>query len=233
MRRLHTFAVLAVAVGILLALPATSLAKADHWAPVTIAYAPSGWINHDATVKFTVLIGARHHGHGTDGVTTYYNVDGSGWKTGTSVTIVASPSHSNDGLHTVAYYSARAGAVEATKSLQFGIDTRKPTTTAPAVIPTYTYDYRIVVGHTAILPYSVLDQAPNGGTADVTIKIANSAGTVVKTLTYDNVSVNVVLAAQFTWTMPAGSYKYSVYAVDAAGNAQSKVGSRWITAYAN
>jgi hypothetical protein len=128
---------------------------------------------------------------------------------------------------------AKDGSVEAVQSLQFGIDTRKPKATAPSIVPTCTYDYRIVVGNMAVLPYSVVDQAPRGGTADVTIKITNSAGTLVKTLTDDTVPVNVGQAAVFTWNLPAGNYRYSVYAVDAAGNAQSKVGSRSIIAYAN
>jgi hypothetical protein len=231
MRKVYLLAVVAVAVGILFALPVAATARPDHIVPVTMAHGPSGWTNHDATFKFTVQAG-RHHGH-LPYATTYFSVDGGAWQTGTSVTIDASPSHSNDGLHTVAYYSVRDGSVEATRSLQIGIDTRHPTTTAPSILPTYTYDYRIVVGHTAVLPYSVVDLAPNGGTADVTIKIKDSAGIVVKTLCYPDVAVNVVLPAVFTWNLPAGDYKYFVYAVDTAGNAQSHVGSRAITAYAN
>jgi len=77
---------------------------------------------------------------------------------------------------------------------------------------------------TAILRYKVSDQAPNGGTATVVIRVKNPARKLVKTLKLGVKPVNTStpLFAKFkvplTWK--AGTYHFFVSATDRAGNAQ-------------
>ncbi|HJW76917.1 MAG TPA: hypothetical protein VJ787_14845, partial [Thermoleophilia bacterium] len=96
------------------------------------------------------------------------------------------------------------------------IDTRKPVTRAP-------YAVSVVRGRTATLKYKVVDARPGSPTATVTIKVKNRAGKVVKTLgAYKAKTVNTLLAARFTVprTWRTGTYRFLIYAKDAAGNAQ-------------
>jgi hypothetical protein len=128
------------------------------------------------------------------------------------------------GAHTLKYWTQDInGNVEAQHTLKFEIvaDTVAPVTSATAV--------SVVKGRTATLKYKVSDADPNKGTATVVIKIKNRAGKVVKPITAGSQSVNVALTAKFRCSLARGVYKYYVYATDASGNAQSKVGSARLT----
>lgn len=230
MKRLSlSIMIIAVAALALYVAPA-ALAVGDVTAPVTTDNAPIGWVNETTTVTF-VAVDAE------SGVArTEYSVDGSGWQTGSQVTIIADlVAHTTDGLHTIAYRSVdNADNVEVVHWVQFGVDTSRPTTVAPGYIPMYTYKPpRIVVGGMAALGYAVFDDDPSGGTADVTLKIRNAHGTLVKTLKYADVCVNIPFYATFRWKLAAGTYSYSVGAKDTAGNTQSRTGTRTFRAYAN
>ena len=63
----------------------------------------------------------------------------------------------------------------------------------------------------------------NGGTATVTIKVKNRAGSVVKTLKPVVKPVNATLTWKFTVprTWRTGTYHFYVYATDRAGNTQA------------
>ena len=57
----------------------------------------------------------------------YYQIDGATWTEGTCLTISAPADHSNDGLHTVSYYSTdNAGNTETAQSCTVKIDTTPP-----------------------------------------------------------------------------------------------------------
>ena len=98
------------------------------------------------------------------------------------------------------------------------IDTKPPTTSAPTPC-------RVRRGAVAKLSFEVGDAEPNGGWATVTIKIRDSRGRVVKSLKVGRSSVNEELSASFTCKLAVGKYTFSVYARDAAGNSQSRIGS--------
>ena len=140
---------------------------------------------------------------------TEYKLDDTPWMKGRSLTV------RGEGPHVVLYRSAdKAANLEGTHTLKVGIDTAKPSTKAPSTAS-------VVYGRTALLMYRVVDPLPNGGTATATIKIKNRAGTVVKRLgPYKGVAVNELLGACFTCTLPRGTYPFSVYATDRAGNVQ-------------
>jgi len=74
------------------------------------------------------------------------------------------------------------------------------------------------------LKYKVVDLAPNGGKANVRISIKTLGGRTVKTLRFTNKAVNVALTAKFRCRLARKTYRVYVYATDAAGNVQSKVG---------
>ena len=197
-------------------------APVDTTPPITTATGyDDAWHNTDVHVNLTVV----DTGSGPDRFEVSY--DGRDWEAFDvddyiGIIVTASAYHTNDGAHTVAYRGVdRAGNVETPKSCTVKIDTRKPTTRAPSSATGRR-------GRTAALKYQVLDTAPNGGTARVTIKLKNRVGKVVRTLgPYEDRAVNTPLTARFTVprTWKQGTYKFYVYATDVAGNAQSKIGS--------
>ena len=115
------------------------------------------------------------------------------------------------------------GNVEAQQTVTFEIlkDTVKPTTSAWAVA--------VLKGRVATLKYKVTDATPTKGTAAVSFKIKNRAGKVVKTMSAGTKAVNAPLTKKFRCGLAKGTYRYYVYATDASGNAQSKVGSARLT----
>src|SRR5207247_1720047 len=72
----------------------------DNAKPATTDDAPSGWQATAVTVNLT----ATDAGSGVN--VTEYSVDGGSYVVGTSVTIPAPADGSNDGAHTIAYFSA-------------------------------------------------------------------------------------------------------------------------------
>ena len=141
---------------------------------------------------------------------TEYKLDAGDWTRGRSITV------SGEGSHVLLYRSAdNAGNVEATRTLEVGIDTRRPSTKAP-------YAASVARYRSATLKYKVVDVVPNGGNATVTIKIRDRSGKTVKTVgPYRGKAVNKLLAATFTCKLAKGAYRFSVYATDAAGNVQT------------
>ena len=193
----------------------------DSTPPVTTNDAPTGWKNASVTVHLS----PTDAGSGMTGgsAKTEYSTDGgTTWTTGTSLTITADPvAHTTDGITTINYRSVdNAGNVAAVQTCRVELDTRKPITKAPSCASARR-------GRTATLKYRANDLPPNGGTATVTIKVKTLHGTLKKTLRCGVKAVNTTLTVRFkvplTWK--AGTYRFFVYAIDAAGNAQAKVGS--------
>jgi chitobiase/beta-hexosaminidase-like protein len=110
--------------------PATFTWLVDTVAPTTGDDAPSGWRNADVTVTLT----AADQGSGV--AATYYALDGAGAVAGSSVLVAAPGDHSNDGVHTIDYYSTdEAGNVEAERTAIVRIDTADPTITLASRLP--------------------------------------------------------------------------------------------------
>jgi hypothetical protein len=133
------------------------------------------------------------------------------------VTVPATP-----GTHTIAYHATDvAGNAEEAKTLTINVDTAKPSTTAPPV--------SVIKGRTATLRFKVAETGPNSGKATVLIKVKSRTGKVVATIKPGQVAVNTTATAKFTCRLAKGVYAYTVYATDAAGNAQAKAGSAKLT----
>ena len=158
---------------------------------------------------------------------TEYSTDGGAtWATGTQVLVAADPlGHLHDGANLVLYYSTDAlGHTETTQTLTVNLDTVRPTTKAPAAAS-------VRRGKVATLKYRVGDVAPCAGTVTVTIKLRNRHNKVVATLhpgvkTADPLTTR---RASFRCKLAKGRYKFTVYAVDAAGNPQLRAASRTLT----
>jgi hypothetical protein len=105
----------------------------DTIAPVTTDDAPAGWKNTAVTVHLSASDNAG--GSGVD--KTYYRIDSDpAYVLGTSVVIGAPADHSNDGIHTIHYYSIdKAGNDEPDKTTTVKIDTTNPTITFASRTP--------------------------------------------------------------------------------------------------
>ena len=77
------------------------------------------------------------------------------------------------------------------------------------------------------LPYEVSDAG--GGTALVVIEIKTAHGALVRSFTLGSRAENTRLSLSLKATMAKGSYRWYVYASDAAGNTQSSVGTAKLT----
>ena len=108
----------------------TATVRIDTRNPGTTDNAPAGWQNADTTVT---LVPVDVGGAGV--ASTSYKVDSGSYTTGTSVLIAAPANHSNDGSHTITYYSTdTAGNAETPHTATVRIDTRNPATTDNAPV---------------------------------------------------------------------------------------------------
>ena len=97
--------------------------RVDNTPPTTTDDAPSGW----QSSPVTVTLGASDAGSGPS--ETEYSVDGGSFQAGTSVDIPAPADGSNDGSHTIAYFSTDvAGNIEAVHSTDVLVDASPPGT---------------------------------------------------------------------------------------------------------
>ena len=95
--------------------------RVDNTAPATTDDAPAGWRASDVTVTLSPADA------GSGVASTRYEVDSGSWQTGTSVVVPAPADGSNDGVHTITYYSTdNAGNVETAQSTTVRIDTTPP-----------------------------------------------------------------------------------------------------------
>ena len=115
-----------------------------------------------------------------------------------------------------------AGNVEAEKTFTVNVDTSKPVTCGLAA--------SVVKGRTATLKYMVTESGPTAGKAAVVIKIKNSTGKVVTTTQRQSGERQRHGVGKVPLQARQGRRTRStVYATDAAGNAQSKAGSAKLT----
>jgi len=114
----------------------------DTVAPVTTAsgenadknsYHDSDWTHQAVTVTLTASDAPQAGADASSGVDhTYYKIDGAAsYSTGTTVTIDAPADHSNDGTHTISYYSTdKAGNTETAHTFTVKTDTQTPSSNA-------------------------------------------------------------------------------------------------------
>lgn len=189
-------------------------AKKDTAPPVTSDDGDRRWHRDAAPVHLTAS------DLGGEGVKrTQYRVDGGPWKTyRAGILVRPKADHSADGEHRVTYRSLdRAGNLEFPQHCIVRIDTRRPKTFAYGEVMTTS-------GASARILYRLTDARPCAGMATVTIVIQDSSRATVKRLALGEQKTGTKLAANYTCSLPAGSYTYRVTATDAAGNRQSRTG---------
>ena len=120
------------------------------------------------------------------------------------------------GVSTYQYGAVDAvGNVEAPKTFSVQIDSQAPRTTA--------YAAKAKHRKSVALAYCVTDPSPGCGQATVTLKIFKG-NKLKKSLVAGSCTTNVKASYRWRCSLPKGSYTIKVYATDAAGNVQAKVG---------
>lgn len=194
------------------------LVKIDTTPPQTqVSGADDAWHAESVTLAFAAsdsLAGVAY---------TESRLDGGEWTKGDTRTLLAGLDHADDGTHVVAYRAVdAAGNREAAKTCRVRIDTTGPTTISLGKVVAQR-------GRTATFKYRVNDVSPSGAplspTANVEIVIQSAKSETVQRLTLGSRATNTPLAYQWRCTIRKGSYRFLIYAIDEAGNAQAKVGS--------
>ena len=169
----------------------------DNVAPTTTDDAPADWQNQPVTVHFS----ATDNLGGSGIASTLYSTDGGkDFTNGTSVTVDAPAGHSNDGVHTIWYYSVdNVGNKETPHSCTVMIDT-----TAPQVVGVVPADGKnYVMNSGATVNWAASD--PNGSGV--------AADSVVATIDDQPVSIGDSLDAA-----GPGAHAFVLHVSDAAGN---------------
>ena len=199
--------------------------RIDTTAPATSATAPSGWRRKAVKVSLAAVdpkpAGSATASPAASGVAFIeYSADaGVTWTRGTSFIIPAPADHSGDGAQHVLVRSADlAGNLASARTVTVNIDTRRPHSYARWAANAWR-------GRTAALRYYVSDPRPGSPVATVRLEIRKS-GRVVKRLVRRG-AVNTRIQARFACRLAKGTYRFTVVATDAAGNAQATpVGNR-------
>lgn len=191
------------------------LAGADVAPVTTVAGGDAAWHDQPVTLTFSAAVSPG----GSAVAYTQCLLDQGAWTNATTLTVSAPADHSGDGTHTVLYRSADvAGTVEGARTTTVNIDTRPPR-------PVANWAATVPRGHVATLPCYIADARPGSPTADVTIRVRTSGGSLARKLVVRGAAVDQRLVARFVCKLAAGRYRFYVYATDAAGNTQSSVAS--------
>jgi len=195
----------------------------DSTPPTTTSDADAGWHNADVTVNFTATDGS-----GGSGIAfTEYSLDnGTSWTLGSSLTIAAPADHTADGVHEILFNSKDlADNLEAAKSCQVNIDTTAPTTSGLKAVT-------VKRGKTATFKLRVSDAkgtTPLSPTAALALTVRSPKGKVLREASLGTKATNAKVTCAWKCTLKAGSYTYSITAVDAAGNRQASAPSQKLT----
>jgi beta propeller repeat protein len=177
------------------------------------ATASSGWRNSDQTLTISAT-------GGTPPLTINYSLDGGAtWQTVSGAT--ANVKVGAEGSHRFQYFASCAGAAEVKHDAGYvNIDKTRPVTTA--------YGASVKKGKSVKLGFKVGDASPGCGQARATLRIYLGKK-LKKTLKPPVCATNAKTTLSWKATLAKGRYTLKVYATDAAGNAQSKVGSAKLT----
>jgi len=200
--------------------------RIDTTAPATAGDAGVGWRHKAVTVTLTatdpkskanVKAGIAA---GSAGVayTEYSRDGGATWTQSGSFAVPAPADHSGDGAQQILVRAAdAAGNVAPARVVTVRVDTRKPQ-------PRAAWAASVVRGHGASLRFYISDPRPGSPSATVTVKVRTLAGRSAKTLVVRG-PVGKSLSARFVCWLAKGSYRFTVYATDAAGNTQAATAS--------
>jgi murein peptide amidase A len=165
------------------------------------------WHNLDVTLSLAATDGSD----GSGVAATYFAVDAGAYTPGTSVIIPAPADHTNDGAHTVSYYSVdNVGNVEAPGTCSVRIDTTGPVTgltaAGGAAGVSFTFSYRVSDGLSATA-------------TTVRLIVTDGHGAVVKRFAWTSRPVGTWLTARWR-PISQDTYGIRLTARDEAGNRQ-------------
>ena len=191
----------------------------DSVPPVTEAEGLTGlW--HRFPVAFSLV--AHDEGRGVE--KTFWRIGRAAeYQVGNRVSVPAPRDHSNDGVHTVEFFSIDKvlNWEEPPKEVQVGIDTRPPTTSVAAA--------SVVRGRNLTPKYLVYD-ALSSRARDALLQVIDSRGKVVlRSVLGTPATRRWVSSGGIAVDLPKGSYRMRVLAHDLAGNAQSSTKSGVLT----
>ena len=193
----------------------------DDVPPVTEAQGLKRTWNR-ATTSFTLV--ATDVGLGVE--QTFYRFGASATPSiGTKVTVKAPKDHSNDGLHTIQFYSIDKvlNWEFPAKEVQVGVDTRPPTTSVASV--------KVKRGGTMTPRYRI-DDSTSPRTLDALLIVADRAGKVVYRCDLGRPVTRMWRrGGACRIDLPKGAYRMRILAHDLAGNAQSSTRSGVLTVY--
>jgi len=181
----------------------TSYPASDTTPPVTVASGYDGaW--HNSAVQVTLTATDNAGGSGVKSIT--YSIDGGASTTvdtaATQVTISAPADHSNDGVHTLSFYSTdNDGNQETAKPVTVKIDTTPPTVRASGA------SNGAWLKHAATITLNAADTPGASGVASIGYTLDGVAHTVA------GASTQVVLPAS-----PNATHTLTYQAADLAGN---------------
>ncbi|HEY4428994.1 MAG TPA: chitobiase/beta-hexosaminidase C-terminal domain-containing protein, partial [Solirubrobacteraceae bacterium] len=216
--------------------PHSATAHIDTLAPTTTAagqnadastYHSGDWTHQAVTVTLNAADPPQLGAEAGSGVAqTYYKVDSAGsYSTGTSVTIPAPADHTNDGVHTVSYYSIdKAGNSESAHVFTVKIDTATPSSGATSG--------QFDNSGTIAVDAHAADASPSSGLARVELYV-RKPGDSTFTLAHTNTDGS----SSFNYQVPSssgspvnGSYSFYTIAHDGAGNDEAaKTGAETTT----
>ncbi len=157
----------------------------DSTPPTTSDDADSAWHSQSVTVHLTAA------DSGTGVSSTQYSLDNAPWQMGSDIVVSAPATHSNDGVHHIAYRSTdEAGNIEVTRQCSVAIDTSPPVTTtsgdnlwhnSPVTLTLDAVDTGCGV---AFVDYNVDGVAWLHGTSMLFLTPANHSGDGVHTIYY-------------------------------------------------
>ncbi len=181
--------------------PVTDLV--DNTKPVTTDNAPSGYQSSGVTVTLS----ASDAGSGINA--THYSVDGGPFVAGNTVNVPGPADGSNDGAHTIAYFSAdNAGNIEQVKSATVLIDATPPTCPSCAAA-----DY--LRGSVTL---SADPSSGPSGLQSVTFEYSPAGADTWTTIDTDTTGPGPYTAAWNTTAVPDGHYDLRITVVDGANN---------------
>jgi hypothetical protein len=174
------------------------------------------------TARFTLV--ATDVGLGVE--RTFYRLGMSGdYSSGTKVTVKAPSNHSNDGLHTVQFFSIDKvlNWEFPVKQVEVGVDTQPPATVVSAAK---------VKRYNSLWPRYLITDAVSPRTTDAVLVITSAAGKTLQRCDLGRPRTR-------TWhtggacqvELPKGKYRMRVLAHDLAGNPQSVAQSGTLTVY--
>ncbi|MEW6063038.1 MAG: tandem-95 repeat protein [Nanoarchaeota archaeon] len=184
----------------------------DTIAPLTTDDAPSTWQNADFVVNLT----ATDSGSGVSYTT--YNLDGSGWVTGTSISITTT------GNHTIQYYSVdNAGNVENVKTAYALLDKDAPIVTNLTINPSLLF-----TGQSTEISANAIDNVDVASvTAEITLPDASIDAVILTETSQDFYSIT------YSNTALNGTYNVRIIATDVNGNVNNAVTSPFNVALTN